>query len=150
VVAAPGALDDSLRWSSRLVSAGLIFGLIRQRAGGRDASRHRRKPGRERCRPVADGQPQTSKACEGATPPWVQIPPPPHRFAHFPRFRSRLNTRRCVIPIRGKRTGQRRQAVLQAPVWAGNPPRAHRLGNCVGGAAVRIAASPAVLPGGQP
>ena len=28
-------------------------------------------------RPVADGRAQSSKACEGATLPWVQIPPPP-------------------------------------------------------------------------
>jgi len=30
-----------------------------------------------RWRPVVNGGAQSSKACEGATPPWVQIPPPP-------------------------------------------------------------------------
>jgi len=44
-------------------------------------------------------------------------------------------------PPPGKRTGQRRQAGLQAPVRAGNPPRAHRCGNCVGGTAARIDSS---------
>jgi hypothetical protein len=52
---------------------------------------------------------------------WVQIPPPPHRYAHFPRFGNHLNTRQCVLPMQGKRTGQRRQAGLQAPARAGNP-----------------------------
>src|SRR5437773_12526087 len=30
-----------------------------------------------RWRPVVNGGAQSSKACEGAAPPWVQIPPPP-------------------------------------------------------------------------
>jgi hypothetical protein len=32
-----------------------------------------------RCEPLVDGAAQYSKACEGATLPWVQIPPPPPR-----------------------------------------------------------------------
>jgi hypothetical protein len=33
-------------------------------------------------RPVVDGTAQSSKACEGATLPWVQIPPPPPLTRH--------------------------------------------------------------------
>jgi hypothetical protein len=35
------------------------------------------RTGHGRWRPVVNGGAQYSKACEGATPPWVQIPPPP-------------------------------------------------------------------------
>src|SRR5690349_22823152 len=34
-----------------------------------------------RWRPVVDGAAQSLRACEGATPPWVQIPPPPPHAA---------------------------------------------------------------------
>ena len=35
------------------------------------------RAGHGRWRPVVNGGAQSSKACEGATLPWVQIPPPP-------------------------------------------------------------------------
>src|SRR5215471_11913385 len=35
------------------------------------------RAGQEYWRTVVNGGEQYSKACEGATPPWVQIPPPP-------------------------------------------------------------------------
>jgi hypothetical protein len=63
--------------------SGLSFGLIH--------SRSRRftgdcgapvRAGQGRWRPVVDAGAQSSKACEGATPPWVQIPPPPPLTRH--------------------------------------------------------------------
>ena len=60
--------------TDRGLSSGLIHPRPRAFTSGR---RLHVRAGRERSRPVADGGAQYSKACEGATPPWVQIPPPP-------------------------------------------------------------------------
>src|SRR5215472_17921388 len=59
-------------------AGGLSFGLIHARpelfAGDREPPSC---PGPGHSRLVVDGPAQSSKACEGASPPWVQIPPPP-------------------------------------------------------------------------
>jgi hypothetical protein len=58
--------------------SGLSFGLIHCRpqtfAGDRG---HPVRAGHEHRRTVVNGGAQDSKACEGASLPWVQIPPPP-------------------------------------------------------------------------
>ncbi len=52
--------------------------LIHPRPGPFTGDRgHPVRPGHERWRPVVNGGAQYSKACEGASLPWVQIPPPP-------------------------------------------------------------------------
>jgi hypothetical protein len=57
---------------------GLSFGLIHPRPGAFTSGRGPPvRAGQERSRPVVDARAQSSKACEGATSPWVQIPPPP-------------------------------------------------------------------------
>jgi hypothetical protein len=69
---------DRHRAGRRGVTARLSFRLIhscsRRFSGGR-------QPGHPCCqgrsRTVVNGSAQSSKACEGATLPWVQIPPPP-------------------------------------------------------------------------
>ena len=57
--------------------AGLSFGLTHPVQAVHQRPRATCAPWSERSRPVADGPAQSSKACEGATSPWVQIPPPP-------------------------------------------------------------------------
>jgi hypothetical protein len=42
------------------------------------------RAGQGRWPPVVNGGAQSSKACEGATPPWAQIPPPPPLTRHDP------------------------------------------------------------------
>jgi hypothetical protein len=56
---------------SQFPSHSLLFTAVH----GRPSAGHPCCQGRSRT--VADGDAQSSKACEGATPPWVQIPPPP-------------------------------------------------------------------------
>jgi hypothetical protein len=60
------------------LASGLSFGLIHPRPGPFTSGHGLRvRPGQEHSWPVMNGGAQSSKACEGATPPWVQIPPPP-------------------------------------------------------------------------
>jgi hypothetical protein len=69
------------------------------------------RPGQVCSRPVVDGAAQSSKACEGATPPWVQIPPPPpttHRRgprlgapAAFPPWHRRPDSCRRAAHLEG-------------------------------------------------
>src|SRR5271165_6552481 len=58
----------------------LSFCLIRGRTAAFTGGRVRPvDAGHAPCRPLANTRAQSSKACEGATLPWVQIPPPPLR-----------------------------------------------------------------------
>ena len=58
--------------------SGLSFGLIHSCPQTFTGDRgHPVRAGHEHRRTVVNGGAQYSKACEGATPPWVQIPPPP-------------------------------------------------------------------------
>jgi hypothetical protein len=58
--------------------------LIHPRPGPFTGDRgHPVRAGHERWRPVVNGSAQYSKACEGATLPWVQIPPPPPLTRHY-------------------------------------------------------------------
>jgi hypothetical protein len=78
---------------TRAPAGGLSFGLIHPRPEQFTGDREPPScPGPVHSRPVADGPAQSSKACEGATPPWVQIPPPPLPVRrHIPRARRELN-----------------------------------------------------------
>jgi hypothetical protein len=53
------------------------------------------------------------------------VPPRTQIHVRFPRFGTRLNTRRCDLPLQGEISGLRGQAALRARCWAGNPPQAH-------------------------
>ena len=58
--------------------SGLSFGLIHSRPQTFTGDRgHPVRAGHEHRRTVVNGGAQYSKACEGASLPWVQIPPPP-------------------------------------------------------------------------
>jgi hypothetical protein len=75
----------------------------------------------------------------------LRIPPRTQINVRFPRFGTRLNTRRCVLPIQGGITGLRGQAALRARGWAGNPPHAYCPVTFVGVAAALFAVGPAFL-----
>jgi hypothetical protein len=72
--------SSDTRARSRLWSHFLSHSLL-SRAVHRRSRAHVRA-GHGRWRPVVNGGAQSSKACEGATLPWVQIPPPPPLTRH--------------------------------------------------------------------
>jgi hypothetical protein len=64
-----------LRFAARSAEPGLSFGLIHPRPGPFTGERQPSvRPGQVHSRPVVDGIAQSSKACEGATLRWAQIP----------------------------------------------------------------------------
>jgi hypothetical protein len=86
--------------------------------------------GQGRSRPVVNSGAQSSKACEGATPPWVQIPPPPPLTKHdaapqvpalcLPgKLLSQFATERPLCQVRARVSGRR--AVPPAPPCPDRP-----------------------------
>jgi hypothetical protein len=76
------------------------------------------RAGQGRSRPVVNGGAQSSKACEGATLPWVQIPPPPPLTRHVRDLGGRaLPAREAFVSVFGHKTavvpGQGRVSCLR-------------------------------------
>jgi hypothetical protein len=78
VVGTAGKCVSRVGGGPAALGSGLSFGLIHSRPQTFTGDRgHPVRAGHEHRRTVVNGGAQYSKACEGASLPWVQIPPPP-------------------------------------------------------------------------